>query len=97
MSLSVEAVTYRQVELAALDCLIRRHYGKEYDLIRALGVTNGAYRRVEASTERPDPREAEEVAAWLAGGPEPHLASVLNDLACGGVISSGEYLVHVWW
>ncbi|WP_331746209.1 hypothetical protein OG923_32880 (plasmid) [Streptomyces halstedii] len=52
MSLPVETVTYRQVELAALECLIRRHYGKEYDLIRVLGVTNGAYRRVEASAER---------------------------------------------
>lgn len=48
----METVTYRQVELAALECLIRRHYGKEYDLIRVLGVTNGAYRRVEASAER---------------------------------------------
>ena len=102
MSLPVETVTYRQVEVAALECLIRRHYGLEYSVIRALGVSNGSYHRVEALAEweegvPQDPLEAEEIAAWRAGGPEPHLASVMNDLACSGAINSGEYLVHVWW
>jgi hypothetical protein len=102
MSLPSESVTYRRVELAALESLIRRHYGVEYSVIRALGVSNGSYRLVEAAAVWEegiplDPDEADEIAAWRAGGREPHLASVLNDLACSGVIDSGEYLVHVWW
>ncbi|MFF9785623.1 hypothetical protein [Streptomyces nigrescens] len=102
MSLPLKTVTHRQVELADLECLIRRHYGLTYNVIGALGVSNGSYKRVEALAEWEegvplDPDEAEEIAAWRAGGPEPHLASVLNDLACSGVIDSGEYLVHVWW
>ncbi|WP_019061587.1 hypothetical protein [Streptomyces prunicolor] len=102
MSLSAETVAHHQVELAALECLIRRHYGVEYSVIRALGVSNGSYRLVEALDEWEEgvpmnPHEAEEISAWRAGGPEPHLASVMNDLACSGVIDSGEYLVHVWW
>ncbi|MFF8786948.1 hypothetical protein [Streptomyces sp. NPDC015125] len=97
MSLPLKTVTYPQVELEALECLIRCHYGMEYSVIRALGVANGSYRLVEAWAEPLDPLEAEEIAAWRAGGPEPHLASVMNDLACLGVIDSGKYLVHVWW
>lgn len=97
MSLPLKTVTYRQVELAALECLIHRHYGLEYSVIRALGVSSGSYRLVEAWAEPLDRLEAEEIAAWRAGGPEPHLATVMNDLACSGVIDSGEYLVHVWW
>ncbi|MFJ8677318.1 hypothetical protein [Streptomyces sp. NPDC093589] len=102
MSLPFETVTYRQVELAGLEGLICRHYGLEYSVIRALSVSNGSYRRVEAGAAVEegvalDRLEAEEIAAWRAGGPEPHLASVMNDLACSGVIDSGEYLVHVWW
>ncbi|GGU38706.1 hypothetical protein [Streptomyces violascens] len=97
MSLPVETVAYRQVEFEALEGLIRCHYGLEYSVIRALGVSNGSYCRVEAWAEPLDPDEAGEIAAWLAGGAEPHLASVLNDLAYSRVIDSGEYLVHVWW
>ncbi|MER0485117.1 hypothetical protein ABR737_43505 [Streptomyces sp. Edi2] len=97
MSLPLKSVTYRQVELADLECLIRRHYGLQYNVIGALGVSNGSYHRVEAWAEPLDPEEAEEIAAWRAGGPEPHLASVMNDLVCSGVIGGGEYLVHVWW
>ncbi|MEV7889925.1 hypothetical protein ACWD3I_47035 [Streptomyces sp. NPDC002817] len=102
MSLPVETVAHRQIELAALQCLIRRHYGLEYGVIQALGVSNGSYHLVEAWDEWEEnvpqnPHEAEEIAAWRAGGPEPHLASVMNDLACSGVIACGEYLVHVWW
>mgnify|MGYP006951121221 CR=1 FL=1 len=97
MSLLLETVTYRKVELAALECLIRGHYGLEYSLVRAFGVPSGSYRLVEAWAAPLGPDEAEEIAAWRAGGDEPHLASVMNDLASSGVIDSGEYLVHVWW
>ncbi|MEU6331463.1 hypothetical protein ABZ851_29930 [Streptomyces sp. NPDC047049] len=97
MSLPSKTVTFRQVELEALECLICSHYGLEYSVIRALGASNGSYRKVEAWAAPLDPDEAEEIAAWRAGGPEPHLASVMNDLACSGVIDSDEYLVHVWW
>lgn len=97
MSLPTETVTYRKVALAAIECLIRRHYGLEYNVIRALGTSNGSYRLVEAWSAPLDADEAQEIAAWRAGGPEPHLASLMNDLACSGVIDSGEYLIHVWW